>query len=184
MEISRTRILRRRLKRSRRLWVTTGVGGARLPSMNSTSLHIDTLLTGLGIDHGPFGDAGAIRFEFAGRNGRWRGIVRSTEDPPRLLIHSVVPVAVPADRRAAVAELLTRVNFGTVLGGFEMDYDDGEVRFKVSFPTEDGPVSERVFETLMMANLTTFDLYAQAVASVVEGTLSPTAALAWAERPE
>jgi hypothetical protein len=39
---------------------------------------------------------------------------------------------VPADRRADAAEFLTRANYGLPLGNFEMDFEDGEVRFKNS----------------------------------------------------
>lgn len=35
-----------------------------------------------------------------------------------------------ADRRAAIAERITRIHFGLVSGNFEMNWEDGEVRFR------------------------------------------------------
>lgn len=39
---------------------------------------------------------------------------------------------VPEDRRLALAEFLTRANYGLFIGNFEMDWQDGEVRYKTS----------------------------------------------------
>lgn len=38
----------------------------------------------------------------------------------------------PSSLRTFVAEYITRANYGLLAGNFEMDYEDGEVRFKSS----------------------------------------------------
>ncbi len=43
---------------------------------------------------------------------------------------AVCPINATEDNRAAVAEYLTRANYGLKSGNFEMDYKDGEVRYK------------------------------------------------------
>ncbi len=36
----------------------------------------------------------------------------------------------------AVAEFITRANFGIVIGNFEIDFSDGEIRYKTSIDVE------------------------------------------------
>jgi hypothetical protein len=67
-----------------------------------------------------------------GSNGAWLLIGQAYDALDAAVIYGVVPERVPADRRAAVAELVTRINYGLILGSFELDLDDGEVRFKAS----------------------------------------------------
>lgn len=42
------------------------------------------------------------------------------------------PLLVPGGCRTAAAETIARANYGLRLGKFEMNLDDGEVRFQVS----------------------------------------------------
>ena len=76
-----------------------------------------------------------------GSNGAWLLVGQAYDARDAAAIYGVVPERVPADRRAAMAELLTRINFGLILGNFELDLDDGEIRFKASLaggaPTRD-----------------------------------------------
>jgi len=49
-----------------------------------------------------------------------------------LTIYSQVPFQVPPGRMSEIAELVSRANWNMILGNFELDYDDGEIRFKIS----------------------------------------------------
>lgn len=46
--------------------------------------------------------------------------------------YAICPIRVDAEHLPAVANYLTRANFGMKLGNFELDYRDGEIRFKSS----------------------------------------------------
>lgn len=48
------------------------------------------------------------------------------------LCSSAFPVFVPPDRRPAVAELLARLNWPLLLGNWELDGSDGDVRYRTS----------------------------------------------------
>ncbi|MBE6754135.1 MAG: hypothetical protein E7559_07295 [Ruminococcaceae bacterium] len=50
---------------------------------------------------------------------------------------SYVALNASEDVRADMCELLTRINYGLLNGNFEMDFDDGEIRYK-SFNDCDG----------------------------------------------
>ena len=74
-----------------------------------------------------------------------------------LLAYVLYPVRVPEARRQAVMELITRANYKMTLGNFEMDFADGEIRFRMSLDlvgqdfTDDS--IERVFTySLRIAN--------------------------------
>jgi hypothetical protein len=47
------------------------------------------------------------------------------------LIYTTPLLAVPEDKRPAVCEFITRANYGLPAGNFEMDWSDGELRYKV-----------------------------------------------------
>lgn len=59
-------------------------------------------------------------------------VVHAPPNEPFVSIMAILPVAMPAERRAAVGELLHRLNYDLRIGAFEFCYDDGEVRFHVS----------------------------------------------------
>ena len=74
----------------------------------------------------------ALRLGCTGENGEWTCYAQIREEPGRFIFYSVPAAKAPEARRAAVAEFITRVNYGMVLGNFEMDYSDGEIRYKTS----------------------------------------------------
>ena len=49
-----------------------------------------------------------------------------------MLFYSVLPLNVPCGQASAIAEFITRANYGMALGNFELDFNDGEVRYKTS----------------------------------------------------
>ena len=84
-------------------------------------------------------DRSALRLPFQGRNGKWSCLAhaRVTAALEQLLFYSVLPLNVPDEKRHAVAEFITRANYAMAIGNFEMDFSDGEVRFKTSIDATD-----------------------------------------------
>jgi len=110
-------------------------------------------------------DSAVLSMEYEGENGRWPCYAQAHGDQDRYVFYSVIPVTAPEDRRIAVAELLTRANYGMLIGNFELDLDDGEIRYKTSIdmegvvPTspEDRSVSTLLWKSLVYANVLTSD---------------------------
>ncbi len=48
------------------------------------------------------------------------------------------PIKATEDVRPQVAEFITRANFGLKIGKFELDYNDGEVRYQTILPCSEG----------------------------------------------
>jgi hypothetical protein len=127
-------------------------------------------------------DRGEGRFSFPGfgTNGAWTIHLSIREDDEQLLVHSVLPEDVPEDRRADLALFLTRANFGLVLGNFELDLDDGELRYKTSIDVEGAVVVDKLIDNLVLANVATADRYLPGIRAVLEGA-DPTDAVAEVE---
>ncbi len=66
-----------------------------------------------------------------------------TRDEDGFTVYTVFPVKAPEEKRGAVAAFLTRANYGLILGSFELDFDDGEIRFKVTAICGAGAVPRR-----------------------------------------
>jgi hypothetical protein len=117
--------------------------------------------SGLEVDEYP--EHGAVGFEHLGRNGDWEVFCRSRDPVSQVAVYSILSVAVPADRRARVAELLTRANYGLIIGNFELDLDDGELRFKTSIDFAGDRLSGALLAMLIEHNLDAFDRYLPAI---------------------
>src|SRR3954452_20971539 len=80
----------------------------------------------------------ALTLSFKGQSGSWQCFAIVDEEKQWLRFYSMLPVHAPEAKRPAVAEFITRANYGMMLGNFEMDFADGEVRFKTSIDCEGG----------------------------------------------
>ena len=100
-----------------------------------------------------------IRFHFKGRAGRLLCYGEVDEEKCWLIFYSYLPVNAPPEKLTQVAEFVARANRGMRIGNFELDYDDGEIRYKTSIDVEGGDLSDKMIDNLLRANLTTTDRY-------------------------
>lgn len=110
--------------------------------------------------------------------GVWTCYVRAREDEQQLVVYSVAPRAAPQATRAAVAEFLHRVNYGTIVGNFELDCDDGEIRFRTSLDVEGEELTDVQLEKLMTFNVRSMGRYLALIDQVIDGVVTPLAAIA------
>jgi hypothetical protein len=84
------------------------------------------------------------------------------------------PLRILADQRLRVAEFITRVNFSLVLGHFDLDFDDGELRFRVAQECVAGLADDpsRIARLFGVA-LTVMDLHFPAIMNLTYGGMSP-----------
>jgi hypothetical protein len=81
-------------------------------------------------------------------------------------------------RVGAAAELLTRLNFNLKHGNFELDHEDGEIRFKTSHFTQSQPMTPEAMEHLIFNNLALVDTYYEVIMNVLHAGMTPQRALA------
>lgn len=78
------------------------------------------------------------------------------------------------DYRADIAEYITRANFGMINGNFEMDYRDGQVRFKL-YTNYKGldDFSEDIIEESFAIPILMFERYGDGLAALLLGFSTP-----------
>jgi hypothetical protein len=123
-------------------------------------------------------DRPILRLGFQGDNGQWTCYAQAREEETQLLFYSLCPVKAPEDRRMAVAEFLTRANYGLFIGNFELDFGDGEIRFKTSIDVEGDPMSPALVRPLVYTNVLMMDRYLPGLLSVIYGNVPPAEAVA------
>jgi hypothetical protein len=101
--------------------------------------------------------------------GSWTAYFELREDDEQVLVYSMIPERVPVDRRTSVAVFLTRANHGLPIGNFELDFDNGEVRYKTSLDVEGAALEEPLVDHLLLANIVTVGRYLPALKSVTSG---------------
>ncbi len=98
-------------------------------------------------------------------------------------IYTVFPIKAPEGKRDAIAAFLTRANYGLILGNFELDFDDGEIRFKVTtICGEDNVLPMDVMERTFDMGFCMFDRYGEGLLSVLYGNAAPIEAVDAIER--
>jgi hypothetical protein len=122
-----------------------------------------------------------LRLNHWGSNGRFTCQAEINESQNIFYFYSYFPVNVPSEKQAIVAELITRANYGMRVGNFEMDYEDGEVRFKTSIDVENNELTYALVSNHVYANVWTMDRYLPALFAVIFGTISALEALKKAE---
>lgn len=104
---------------------------------------------------------------FSGEHGGWRCIAQALEEQQEFLFYSILDTKVPSDKREAVSEYLTRANYGLRIGNFEMDFSDGEVRYKTSIDVKGGQLTPSMAKVVVYANLQTMDKYLPGIMEVI-----------------
>ena len=77
-----------------------------------------------------------------------------------------------AKDHAAVSEFITRANFGMIIGNFELDLSDGEVRYKTSVDLEGVDIQSNMLRNLLYANVLTMDKYFTGLMRVIYGGIT------------
>jgi hypothetical protein len=123
---------------------------------------------------------GVLFTTFNGQNGTWDCYFRVDEDDEQVAFYSECPLPAPPDRRLPMAEFLTRANYGLTIGNFEMNVDDGAIRFKTSLDVEGDRLSAALAAQLVYHNVGALDLYLPGIQAIVAGA-TPGEALARVE---
>ena len=95
-----------------------------------------------------------------------------SETRQRLGIFVYLPFDVPEDRRMAVMEYLTRVNYRIFLAKFEFDLSDGELRAVCAVITEDATLSLKMVQRMRRDAHSVMETYAPGILSIVYGHLA------------
>lgn len=92
-------------------------------------------------------------------------------------------LAMTPAQRMAVAEYITRANYGLPLGNFELDLEDGELNFKNAVQVPDGVISTALLRPYLLNAVETVNYYLPGLQQVLAGGATPAAAVTALEGP-
>ncbi|WP_020473161.1 YbjN domain-containing protein [Zavarzinella formosa] len=108
-----------------------------------------------------------LRFHFKGTSGRLLCYAEVDEEKFWVIFYAYMPVNTPGEKMDEMAEFICRANRGMRIGNFELDYDDGEIRYKTSIDAEGGEMTHTMIDNLLRANLSTINRYFPGIMSVI-----------------
>ena len=124
---------------------------------------------------------GVIETAFKGEHGKWTCAARVIAESGHLLFYSLSPMDAAPDMIAPLNELMTRANYGLILGNFEVNLDSGAFRYKTSMQVDSDAPSRSLLESLFVTNVLTMDRYLPAVHRLLYAGASVAEALAQVE---
>ncbi len=124
-----------------------------------------------------------IRLGFSGKNGSFNCFAQAREQQEQFVFYAMSAINAPEEKRTAIAEFLTRANYGMILGNFEMDFNDGEIRYKTSIDVEGEELTFHLAKQVVYANVMTMDRYFPGIMKVLYSDIAPADAVKEIENP-
>ncbi len=128
-------------------------------------------------------DKHVYRFGCRGKNGTFTCFAQVHTDMEQMIFYIVAPVNASEERRGAVAEFITRANYGMRIGNFEMDFTDGEIRYKSSFDFESTVLGSQLIKNALYPGVQTTDQYLPGLMKVIYGDGEPVDIIKEIEEP-
>ena len=107
--------------------------------------------------------------DLSGVWGRWKFYAQVAPEHDAILFYSICPLRVPEELRLEAAHFLTRANYGLATGNFELDFSDGEIRYKTVLDL-DGELSAPAVKRAVRANGIAMETYLPGIGAVIAGT--------------
>ena len=117
--------------------------------------------------------------DLSGPAGRWSFYAQAVEEKDLVLLYSICPQRVPEARRLEVSRFLTRANYGLADGNFELDFEDGEVRYKTVLHVQADELDGLVLKRLLRSNGIAVETYLPTLGLVIAGTPVPSSGEPW-----
>lgn len=118
----------------------------------------------------PLPEEAVFLAHFVGEHGEYRCYFQVREELNQFFCYVLAPVRIPEEQRRDAADFLTRANFGLRIGNFEMDFEDGEVRYKSSLDFEGESLTANWLRNAIYPAVYTMDRYLPGLMKVYAGT--------------
>ena len=108
-------------------------------------------------------------------------VIASKKNPElcnRIMSYAAVGLEANEDNLAAVGEYLHRANYGLAFGNFELDYDDGKIKYKMAANCVDSLPGFDAIEDMIYLPISMFERYGDGLLAVNMGIASPKNAIA------
>jgi hypothetical protein len=118
-----------------------------------------------------------LEMAFQGKNAQFTCCAQTREEQSQFVFYSLCPIKVPKPKRRALAEFTSIANCGTIIGNFELDFSEGEIRYKTSAKVDNSPLIFDLIKDLVYTNIWMMDRYLPGIISVINGDASPSEAI-------
>jgi len=112
----------------------------------------------------------ALRLAFKGKNDQYDCYAQALESQQQFIFYCLCPIKIPKSKRRAVGEFLSRVNYGMIIGNFELNFDDGEIRYKTSTNVKNHSLDSDTIKQLVYTNVNMMDEYLPGIIAVKNGS--------------
>lgn len=112
-------------------------------------------------------ERGMFRMLFEGKHGDLRVTMIIEETILQVFTHPANKI--PETHRQLITEAITRANYGLKLGNFEMDLEDGELRYQSAMPLGEEFPEDDVIDHILYVGGAMIDRYLPAFLSIVYG---------------
>ncbi len=119
-----------------------------------------------------FEDQKMFQAKHKGQNGKFTFIAQVREKYDQVVFYSLPPLAIPETKLNEIMEFITRVNYSMIIGNFELDLEDCELRFKTSFQVNEASFTPAHIKPLVNIYLDIMDKYFPAIKGIVENNLT------------
>lgn len=119
-----------------------------------------------------------LLFGISGKNGNFQCIADLIEeDDKKFIFFSVCGANTPLDKRPLMLNLLNILNYKLFFGNFEMDVEDGEIRYRTSISLNNFELNPNFIEELIMTNIITMDKNLPSIVGLMFGDITVEKAL-------
>lgn len=154
------------------------MSGATGDELSAMPFALEAVAAFLTQEEWPYEEVGGfLRCRFQGNSGEWICLAHTIPASNQCLFYSVAPRRTPEVLRPAVAEYLTRANWGLLIGNFELDYADGEVRYKTSIQLNGTALTSELLRPLIYGNVAAMDKYLPGLEAIIALTHTPLGAI-------
>lgn len=138
--------------------------------------HIVQLLTEkeIGFSIEKEGEIDSVFFTAGLENGTVRGLIAANYEEEQVMIHIGHPTTVPENKRQQMCELIARINYDDIFGGFVLDMNDGYIGYQCGFYFEvDSEYSKSHLNQHFEASYSRLDYYLPVILGVAYGDKEP-----------
>ncbi|MDA8229040.1 MAG: YbjN domain-containing protein [Desulfitobacterium hafniense] len=100
-----------------------------------------------------------FRLEVSGLNSEFICFIIADEEQESLICNTYIHEQIPFHKRSEICEFMNRLNYELANGNFEMDMEDGEVRFRTYLDLEGSQPSKEQVLNLIWTGSQIFDTY-------------------------
>lgn len=127
------------------------VATAATTDNNNTTTDATDVINSLDVHH--------FSMHISNQQLNWGCLIRIIEAHQLIAVYSILPIDIPKPLLPVILTLVSRINYDLIIGNFELDLNDGELRFKTSLDAEASPFTLSAFRHLLYSNFSVVSRY-------------------------